>query len=247
MGLKTIIVDDESDGAEVLKILLSKSKLDIELVGIATNLTDAVELIKSEKPQLVFLDVEMPGERGYEIVNHFEKIDFNIVFVTAYDEYAMKAFEVNAVDYLLKPINRTRLYEAITRVSSIEKEKESKQKYLQLIASLRPQKQPKIVLNEIGKKRVTNLEDIIAIEAQGPYSKVYLLDGEIVMVSKNLGYFEDEFPEDHTFFRSHKSWLINFEHVDSYQKAKGEVYLKNELVAKLSKYKKVIIEAYFIN
>lgn len=242
MGLRTIIVDDELDGTEVLKILLAKSKFEIDLVGVATNLKDAIKLINEEQPQLVFLDVEMPGERGYEIVNHLEEINFSIVFVTAYDEYAMKAFEVNAVDYLLKPINRMRLQEAIERVSKIELEKENKNKYLELINSLKPNKQAKVILNEVGKKRVVNLEDIIAIQAQGPYSKVYLLGGDVIMISKNLGSFEDEFPEKHTFFRSHKSWLINTNCIDFYQKSKGEILMANNLLAKLSKYKKAEFE-----
>lgn len=242
MGLKTIIIDDEADGAEVLKILLSKLGDKIELIGIANDLLEGVELIKEHKPQLVFLDVEMPGHRGYEIVDFFDKINFNIVFVTAYDEYAVKAFEINAVDYLLKPINRNRLKESVDKVLEIEDSREREGKYIKLMESLSSKPEPKIILNEIGKKKVVLLKDVIAIEASGPYSKVHLKTEDSVLVSKNLGYFEESLPEINTFFRTHKSWLINIDCIDSYQKSKGEILMFNNLLTKLSKYKKAEFE-----
>lgn len=242
MKLKTIIVDDEVDGANVLKILISKSGKDINVVGIAHNLLDAVDLIKEHKPQLVFLDVEMPGHSGYEIVDFFEEIDFSIIFVTAYDEYAVKAFEINAVDYLLKPINRQRLYEAVDKVSSIEQDKVNRTKYLQLVEAIQAKETPKLILNELSKRHVVLLPNIIAIEAQGAYSKIYLLDREVMLVSKNLGYFEEAFPAEHSFIRTHKSWLVNKDCVESFEKKNGVVFLKNNITAKLSKYKKVNFE-----
>jgi len=244
MSIKTLIVDDEPDGAQVLQILLKKHENIIDLLAIANNLLDAVALIHEHKPQLVFLDIEMPDYKGYEIINFFDKIDFSIVFVTAYDEFAIKAFEMNAVDYLLKPINRSRLSESIEKVQLIEENKKSKEKYLQLMKSLDTQPEPKIVVNELNNNKVILLKNILAIEADGTYSTIHLKGEKTVMTSKNLGHFEKVLPENSSFFRTHKSWIINTDYIISYQKSKGEILMFSDLTTRLSKYKKMDFEAF---
>jgi len=175
MSIKTVIVDDELDAVEVMSMLLSKSTKETEIVGVASSVREAVEVINQTQPDVVFLDVEMPELPGYELIQFFEEVEFDIVFVTAYDQYAIKAFEINAIDYLLKPINRGKLDQTLEKVTDTIKLKQQYHKYKKLIESLSSNQEVKITLNEVGKKRVVNLDSIIAVEAEGTYSKVYTL------------------------------------------------------------------------
>ena len=120
--IKTIVVDDEESARDVIKNLLVRFCPDIEIVDICTSVPEAVESIKIHKPQLVFLDIEMPNYAGFEIVNFFEEVNFEIVFLTAYEQYAIKAFEISAIDYLLKPISFARFSRAISKVQAKKEE-----------------------------------------------------------------------------------------------------------------------------
>lgn len=245
MSIKALIVDDEPDARDVLEMLL-KPHDNITVVDCVSNVIEAVQSIKTFSPDVVFLDVEMPKHSGYELVTFFNKINFHIIFVTAYDKYALRAFEVNAVDYLLKPINRDKLKQAIFKIED-KKHKEYKLKHYQkLIKELTSKNQSeKVVLNEVGKKRVLDINDIIAVEAQGTYSKVYVTkEFKPILISKNIGYFENFFPVNHKFYRTHKSWYVNTNHIVSFNKGKGEIELSNHLTAKLSKYKKANLKEY---
>ena len=234
---KALIVDDEPAARDVLNNLLRRIPESVEVVGTAHDVVDAVQKIKELKPDVVFLDVQMPNYAGYEIVNFFDEIDFEIIFVTAYDEYAIKAFELSAVDYLVKPINRIRLKESIAKLEQKMKQKGAIENYEILREALKEKELGKIVIPELGNKRVLQLNDIIAIEANGAYSNIFLKDEKSLMVSKNLKYFESTLPEDSVFFRSHKSWIINLEHIQQFSKSKGEIQLINNISARLSKYR----------
>lgn len=247
MSIKALIVDDESDAQDVLEILLSKID-NITIIDKASNVHEAVKSIKEHSPDVVFLDVEMPKIRGFELVNFFEEINFHIIFVTAYDKYAIKAFEINAIDYLLKPVNRQKLKDSVEKVNDRLHVKNQLKTYQNLIKDLEEKESPKVVLNEVGKKRVCTMNDIIAIEAQGTYSKIHLLhEDKPMLMSKNIGYFESFFEENHPFFRSHKSWYINSNHINGYAKGRGIIELSNNILAKLSKYKKSDFESYLMN
>lgn len=242
MSIKALIVDDEADARDVLEILLLRED-NVKIVGKACNVIEAVDSIKSLKPDVVFLDVEMPRHSGYELINFFDEIDFHIIFVTAYDKYALKAFEINAVDYLLKPVNRKKLHDSIKKIKDKLNDKIQLEQFQELIKEIEEKESPKIILNELGKKRVCKQDDIIAIEAQGTYSKVYFTtEDKPMMMSKNIGNFVNLFPENNSFFRSHKSWFINMNHVLNYAKGKGTIELSNNIQAKLSKYKKADFE-----
>lgn len=243
MSIKALIVDDEADARDVLEILLKRVSNNVEVIAKVSNVKDAVKSIENNAPDVVFLDVEMPNQNGYELVNFFDEINFHIVFVTAYDKYALKAFEINAIDYLLKPVNRQKLKEAIEKVEDKLYDTYQLKHYQNLIKSLEEKESVKIILNEVGKRRVCLIDDIIAVEAQGTYSKVHLLsDEKPMLMSKNIGYFEKTFPANNLFIRCHKSWYINVNHVVTYAKGKGTIELSNNIQAKLSKYKKTDFE-----
>lgn len=235
--IKAIIVDDESAARDVLQNLLHRISSSVDVIGTAQDVPEAVLKIKELKPDVVFLDVQMPNYAGYEIVNFFDTIDFEIIFVTAFDQYAIKAFELSAVDYLVKPINRLRLKEAIEKLTEKIDRKDVAENYEVLLETLKEKELGKIIISELGGKHIIQLNDIIAIEAQGAYCNIHLQNGKSIVVSKNLKHFESTLPEDQVFFRSHKSWIINLEKIEQYWKSKGEIKLQSDIVARLSKYR----------
>jgi two-component system LytT family response regulator len=236
--LRSIIVDDESAARDVLERLLIRNCPSIEVLDKCHDVESAVEKIKELKPDVVFLDVQMPNYAGYEIVDFFDAIDFEIIFVTAYDQYAIKAFELSAVDYLVKPVNRQRLIESIEKLDEKIKQKNGFKDYQILKDSIQNKQFDKIIISELGNKRVLLLKDIIAIEAKGAYSTIHLVKDKNILVSKNLKHFESVLPEDNSFFRSHKSWIISTEFINAFNKNKGEISLnQGSILARLSKYK----------
>lgn len=234
---KAIIVDDEPDAREVLQTLISISKFPIEIVANCVNLIEAVASIKTHKPDVVFLDMQMPNYAGYEIVNFFDTIDFEIVFVTAYDQYALKAFELCALDYIVKPINRDRLNQTLKRIVDSIGTRRSMMEYDTLIDTLNTREFNKIIIPEVGSNRVLSLNQIICIQGQGSYSMIFLTTGEELIISKTLKYFEEIIPKDSTFFRSQKSWIVNMIHVTEFKKKSGEIHLTNSIIAKVSQTK----------
>lgn len=236
-----IIVDDEVSARDILKLLLAKHCPEIEVIGENEDLESAVINIKKNKPDIVFLDIEMPNYAGYEIVEFFEEINFEIIFVTAYDHYAIKAFELSAIDYLLKPIEISRLKESVCKLQSRIGNIKMEENYKTLVESLKNESVEKVIIPVNGEQKVLYLNEILAIEAQESYSVLHCIDTKKYMVSKNLKHYESIL-ENTVFFRCHKSWLINKEKIKSYSKKNLEITLENDLTAKLSKYKKADFE-----
>lgn len=239
--IKAILVDDEESARDVLANLLMRFCPDVELLQKYSNVKDAVDGINELKPDLVFLDIEMPNYAGYEIVKFFETVDFEIIFVTAYDNYAVRAFEISAMDYLLKPVDIQRLKSAVERVCK-QKNVQQQAHRLSLLSSTLKEKQLKnIVISDKGQQNIVSIENIIAIEAQESYCTIYSGD-KIITASKNLKHFENILGELPQFFRVHKSWLINIKQIVNYSKSDLEINLASGIKAKLSKYKKVEFE-----
>jgi two-component system LytT family response regulator len=235
--LKAIIVDDEESARSVLSNLLTRYCPEISILNTYTNVVDAVEGIKKEQPNVVFLDIEMPNYAGYELVSFFEEVNFDIVFVTAYDNYAIKAFEISAVDYLLKPVEIDRLKIAVGKLVANNTLKNISENYSALTENLKSDKIEKIVVRNNNGQEIVLVKDIIAIEAKEAYSCIHTISGKYLM-SKNLKHYENTFENDQTFFRSHKSWIINMNHLVKFSKSNFEIELTNKIIAKLSKYKK---------
>jgi two-component system LytT family response regulator len=233
--INAIIVDDEADAREVFNSLLEMSSFDIKVLANCKNVPDAVLAIKEFKPDVVFLDVQMPNYAGYEIVKFFDEINFEIVFVTAYDQYAIKAFELSAIDYLVKPVSRDRLNETLIRLSEKVDENNQRLEYQILLDSIERKGSQKIIIPESSGKKVVVLEDIICIKGEGSYSTLYLKNNERITVSKNLKYFETTLPSDSYFFRSQKSWLVNVNEVKSFNFSQGDLTMSNDIVARISR------------
>ena len=236
-SFNAILIDDEESAINILSHLLGIHCPQINVVQKCHDLKTAVDLIKKCKPDVVFLDIEMPNYAGYEITSFFDKIDFEIIFVTAYDHYAIKAFEISAIDYLLKPIDIDRLKFAIKKFVEKEKTKDLSINYQVLKDSLKQDFVKKIVVQVNSGQKVVEVNEIIAIEANEAYSYIYTTDRSKFIYSKNLKYFEKLFDLNSSFVRTHKSWIVNTLYLKQYSKSKFSITLENNIEAKLSKYK----------
>jgi two-component system LytT family response regulator len=239
--IKAILVDDEEAARDVLENLLKRFCPDINLVDKCSNVLDAVESIKLNQPNVVFLDIEMPNYAGFEIVKFFESVQFEIIFVTAYDKYAIRAFEIAAIDYLLKPIDIERLKESVSKVKNVVDFKIQSEKLALLSNTLETKEIKNISINEKGIQQIISINSIIAIEAQESYCFIHT-ESKKYMVSKNLKSFEIMLDSLTNFVRVHKSWIINLNHMVNYSKSDLVINLTNGIVAKLSKYKKAEFE-----
>lgn len=236
--IKALMVDDEEGARAIISKLLLRFYPEIDIIGQASEVEEAVAIIKDKQPDVVFLDIEMPTYPGYQLVSFFEKIEFEIIFITAYNQYALKAFELAAVDYLLKPIEISRLKEALEKLKEKVKVKKIKQNYQVLLDSMQNKQIDQIIVPYQDAQKVLRLDTVIAIEAQEAYSCVHTIDGEQYLVSKNLKQFESLLDDHDQFFRTHKSWLVHLTHIEKLHKSKMLLELKNGLKAKLSRYKK---------
>jgi two-component system LytT family response regulator len=234
-------VDDEESARDVLENLLMRFCPEVELISKCENITQAVAAIKKEKPDLVFLDIEMPNYAGYEIVKFFDHVSFEIIFVTAYDQYAVKAFEVAAIDYLLKPIDIDRLKQSVHRVLHTKNKETQADRLAVLSQSLETKKLSNITVSDKGRQHIIAIEKIIAIEAQESYCIIHTADKNYT-VSRNLKHFETMFESLPQFIRVHKSWIINKLFLKNYSKSELTIQLTNGLTTKLSKYKKAEFE-----
>lgn len=241
-SIRAILVDDEEGARDVLEHLLTRFCPEVTLVAKCANVSQAVEAIKQEKPDLVFLDIEMPQYAGYEIVQFFDTVNFEIIFVTAYDQYAIRAFEIAAIDYLLKPIDIERLKFSVNRVKQQRSMVEQAQRLSLLGNTLETKELKNIIVHDKGQQHLVAVEEIIAIEALESYCTIHTKDKRHT-VSKNLKHFETLLDKRPQFIRVHKSWLINKQCIHHYSRSELSICLVNGLVARLSKYKKAEFEA----
>jgi two-component system LytT family response regulator len=206
--LKAIIVDDERLARVNLRKLL-EPHTEIEIVGEASSCRGAVDLINMFNPQLIFLDIQLSGETGFDLLEMIDN-SIKIIFVTAYDEFAIRAFEINAIDYLLKPVNPERLKSAIERVITREKVPKSVSKSYEYSDSIY------VRLNNYAS-RFIKISSISFIEPVGNYSKIVTIEGKHCLVLKTLKQWLEELP-DTNFVRIHRSSIVNIEHVDHIEK-----------------------------
>jgi two-component system LytT family response regulator len=204
MKYKTVIIDDERLARKEMHRLLAEFD-EIDVVGEAENLSEAVELITNEKPKIVFLDVQLSNENGFDLLEKI-KPNFKLIFVTAFDDYAIRAFEVNALDYLLKPVNPERLEKAISRLKE-EKQDEKPE--------LRPLEFEDRIFLELGERSIfLKVSEISHINAAGDYSEIFTVGKRKLLIEKPLREWEDRLPAKH-FLRIHRQTIINLEEIDT--------------------------------
>lgn len=217
--MKAIIVEDEKKGQEILSSLILKYCTDVEIIGMADNAEDAYLLIKKMKPDVVFLDIEMPNGNGFYLLEKFDKINFQIIFTTAYDNYAIKAIKYHALDYLLKPIDIDELKQAVENVKKALLKPENT-RYIDFLTTRKLDIENRLGLPVKDGILYIQVADIIRIESDGSYSTIYLSKSQKHVVSKNLKEYEDVLPVKE-FFRVHKSHLINIKKVKKYVRQDG--------------------------
>jgi two-component system LytT family response regulator len=220
MTIKTIIIDDEKNGRENLRGVLTKYCSEIEVVAEASSAIFGIEAIQSHQPDLVFLDIEMPGGNGFKVLEFFDKPAFGVVFVTAYDQYAIKAIRFSAIDYILKPINIVELKNAVDRFIHRKKDQTDL-----LISQFKhnnrvEQKAQKIALPTADKIEFREVQSILRCEGEVNYTCFYFTDETKLLISKTLVEFE-EILEPYGFIRIHKTHLVNTMHVTAFNKADG--------------------------
>ena len=220
--IKAIIVDDELGARESLSKMIEKNCKNIEVIAKADSMKSAYDAISSLHPDLVFLDIEMPNGNAFDLLEKFKEIDFNIIFTTAYDHYAIKAIKFSAVDYILKPIDPEELIVAVKRFDERMGGKVSLDKQFKtLLSNVRPENKLKKVGIPDGDGLIfINLSDIIRCDSDGNYTFFILTSGKKIIASRTLGEYEQMFADDN-FFRIHRSHLINLEHVKKYIKGEG--------------------------
>ncbi len=236
---RTILIDDEANSLELLEYEL-KPFTNIKIIAKCSDARKAVALIENEKPDLVFLDIEMPWLSGFEVLDKLSYLDFNLIFVTAYDEYAIKAFKYLAFDYLLKPIDKNKLDNSLKRIQSKLKKQQATD--LKRIVSL--VKQGEFRLEKIAfptQKGIEfySIDEIIHCKADSNYSEIYIVDGKKILVSKTLKKVE-KIINNTRFLRVHQSHLINLDYLISYIKEDGG-YLKmsDKSIVPISRSRKV--------
>ena len=233
--IKAVIIDDIQEAITVLTSDLQTYCKNIEVIGSANGVVSGAKIIKELKPDLVFLDIQMPDGTGFDLLEIIGEADFKLIFTTASDEFAIKAFKFSAIDYLLKPIDPDDLMKAVEKV---EHQHNPTSRLELLKGNLENQK--KIALNTVDKIHIVQIEDVIRLESDINYTRFYFEDGSKLMVTKTLKEF-DKMLSDHSFIRIHQSHLVNTNFIKEYTKQDGKLVLKNGDRISVSSRKKSIL------
>ncbi|MEP0131534.1 MAG: LytTR family DNA-binding domain-containing protein [Eudoraea sp.] len=239
MKLKAVIIEDESSSREILRNYLDKYCKNVNVLGEAASVKEGLELLATTKPDVVFLDVEMPYGNAFDLLDQMPERSFETVFVTAYNSYALEALNNHAAYYLMKPINIDELIKSVSYVAEI-KEKENAFED-RILKSKLNKAEGKITLPQQDGFLVLNISDILYCKADDNYTEIYL-ENKKLLVSKTLKYFEEALA-DYPFARIHKSFLVNVNEVIKYRKGKGgSVIVSNgkELLVSASKKKQLL-------
>lgn len=240
MLLHALIIDDEENGIVTLDLMIKKYVPEIKVVAKTTSPEEGVELINQLRPDIVFLDINMPGMNGFQLLEKVSFQRFHLIFTTAYEEYALKAIKKNALDYLLKPVDGDDLKRAVKKVIEKASSVSDYQNALNLLKNLREQREIKISIPVKDGIRVVNAEEIIYIEANSNHAIVLLSDKSKHEVNKSLKEFEMQLCDGSArFIRLHNSFVINVNHVTRYlPEDGGYAVLADEKTIPISKTKK---------
>ncbi|MBL7808677.1 MAG: response regulator transcription factor [Saprospiraceae bacterium] len=237
--MKSILIDDETDALEALHLLLMETCPEVVVAGKFTDPEKGLAAIQSVKPDLVFLDIEMPVMNGFQLLEALETLDFALIFVTAYDQFAVKAFRYSAVDYLLKPVNPEDLRNAVDKAA--DKNRLGRTQLELLKHHINPQgsqRFDRIALPSAHGYTFVDLADVMYCESDSSYTKFFLENGDTYLISKTLGDVE-EMLAGTDFFRIHKQFLVNMRHIRSYIRGDGGyVVMPNKVNIPVSRIKK---------
>lgn len=242
--IKVVIVDDDHNSRELLRNYITEYRPDIEVSDLCDSIKSAYSAINTLNPELVFLDVEMPSGSGFDLLRMFDQVNFKVIFVTAYSEYAFDAFRYSAMDFILKPVKLDDLLKSIKKAEEgLRYSLLSNLTDLMEVVSFKNQPARKIVITNSKGFTVLKPEEIIMCKADGYCTSVFFNEKSVIVSSRNLKYYEDLLPTKH-FMRVHHSYLINLEHVKEYS-CQEEIVLTGSIRCPLSNvHKKEFLDSF---
>lgn len=226
--MKAVIVDDDSSVVNIISKLIKSDFTDISIVATAGDVENGYHCIIENHPDLLFLDINLPNGTGFDLLKRLKKIDFKIIFMTAFEEFALQAIKVSALDYLLKPIDNVELADAIDKAREIIKQEEEQLKVKALLENFEEKKILKrIVLSTSDYLHFININDIVRCEADSNYTFFYLVDKKKILVSKTIKEYAGLL-KNSGFLRVHQSHLINTAYIDKFVKSDGGYLLMKD-------------------
>lgn len=235
---KAIIVDDAPQIRKLLRLMLDELATDIHIAGEAQNTEEAKLLIEQQQPDLVFLDIEMPGKNGLQLIEELsgQQINFYVIFITAFNQYAVQAFRLSALDYLLKPLKEKELLDSLEKFRHRRQEKTSVQQFKILVENLKIQKNNTFAIPVNYGYEYISVNEIEYLKADGSYTHLYLTNGNQKIISKNMKYFEELLQPFELFTKIHRSYLINHQFIKAFHKEeRGMVEMKSGIKIQLSR------------
>ena len=237
MKINSIIVDDEKHGRENLEGILRDYCPGIEITGEADSVEAAISLIRERPPDLIFLDIQMPRANGFKLLEQLRDINFEVIFVTAYDSYAIKAIRFSAADYILKPINRYELIAAVEKVTERIRQKQKNERLKLLYHNLNQPDSPRIGLPAGDRIKFVDVNSIYRCQGEGNYTRIFFESNNHLLVSKTLYEFE-ELLQEFSFVRVHKAHLVNMNYVIAYIRSECSLKLSNGELIQVSRRRK---------
>lgn len=229
--MRGVIIDDEKNIREVLKSLLARFSEDFQLIGEANSVSTGRELILEAKPEIIFVDVELGDGTGIELIRSLQGINAHVIFITAHDKYAVEAFRLSALDFLLKPFDPQDLVRALGKVSEAISSNQLEMKLRALSSYMNESsKQKKIVLSDADNMHIIDMNDILWCSAEGSYTRFFIANSVHILVSKNLKSYE-EILDSSFFLRIHHSHLVNINHIKRFERSEGGTLIMSNEVA----------------
>lgn len=241
--IKAIIIEDDQVSYQVLKKMLADNFDEIDVVAYAESCKKGIELIKVISPDIVFLDIQMQDGSGFSILEAFDKIDFGIIFVTSFDQYAINAIKWSALDYLLKPVQVSELKEAVTKYKKTNKPTDNSSRHNALKENIKNKKNSpqKIVLPTNEEYHIVSPSDIVRCQSDNYYTNIFLANGKKILVSKTLKEYENLL-SDSGFIRTHNSHLINISYIKTFVRLDGGyIVMTDDKIVPVSRRKKNIV------
>lgn len=236
--MKAVIVEDEERSRIVLQNLLETYCPEVEVVAMADSVSSGVRELRTHNPDVVFLDVQINGGTGFDVIDKMDHIQSSVIFTTAYDQYALKAFKFSAIDYLLKPIDIEELKTAVRKATESNQSIVRQYQMQNLLSNLKnPDEAPVLLVSTIDAVEFVRIGDIIRCEAQGAYTQLFMKDSKPLMVSKVIKEFEFLL-QDYGFYRVHQSHLINLKQVRKYVRSENYLLMLDGAQVQLARSRK---------
>ena len=225
--MRIVIIDDELNARETLKRMIGEEVDDAEVAGEAGNIKAGLQVLKRENPDVLLLDIGLPDGSGFDLLEQLDQYDFKLIFITAYEEYAIKAFRFSALDYLLKPFDRDDLRAAFNRARNVIKKEETRLKLNAFLSNMEnvSHEGKKIVLRTSESIHLVNVQDIVHCRSDGNYTHIFVSSGKKLLVSRTLKEF-DNLLTPYGFFRIHQSHLANLDYIDYFNREYEHIVLK---------------------